>query len=167
VIDVAQPYMLCLQDPADPLNDLGHKAFGFKHIKKTIMELRRTLLTLEKAPAKMDISWLDEFVGPCYEAYKARREIAEAFGRAALTSEPAIDSSASTTASLSGDSDTSASADPNCENVLRSRLGSEEDLEHIIGERLAQQDELEQEDESEQREEAEQKNGNPYSTEGP
>jgi non-canonical poly(A) RNA polymerase PAPD5/7 len=82
--DPAQPYMLSLQDPADPLNDLGRKAFGFKHIRATFAQLHRHILSfqfIEKDPCK---SMLGELVGPCYEAYQKRREIAEAFGRAAL-----------------------------------------------------------------------------------
>jgi non-canonical poly(A) RNA polymerase PAPD5/7 len=77
--------MLVLQDPADPLNDLGRKAFGYKHIRATISKLKRQLdHTMTMGPPRPDFSLLNEFVGPCYEAYKGRRAIAEAYGQAAV-----------------------------------------------------------------------------------
>ncbi|KAL8979570.1 MAG: hypothetical protein Q9205_005126 [Flavoplaca limonia] len=39
-----RPYLLCLQDPADPKNDLGRKAYAIKHIQKTFAVARRSLL---------------------------------------------------------------------------------------------------------------------------
>jgi DNA polymerase sigma len=172
-IDETQPYLLCLQDPADPLNDLGRKAFGFKHIKQTIVELHRRLLKLEKVPVDSDISWLDDFVGPCYDAYKGRRAIAEAFGRTALASLPAVESSASNSASLSVESDVNVSVDPNGEGVLRDRLRDGVDLQQVHGVELAQHDELELKDEPEhpnvleQKDEPEQKKGDRHPIGGP
>lgn len=39
-----QPYLLCLQDPADSTNDLGNKAYAIKHIQKTFASVRSTIL---------------------------------------------------------------------------------------------------------------------------
>ncbi|KAL8950087.1 MAG: hypothetical protein Q9222_003851 [Ikaeria aurantiellina] len=41
--DARKPYLLCLQDPADPRNDLGSKAYAIKHIQKTFAVARRIL----------------------------------------------------------------------------------------------------------------------------
>ncbi|KAL9019893.1 MAG: hypothetical protein Q9185_002835 [Variospora sp. 1 TL-2023] len=38
-----QPYLLCLQDPADPRNDLGSKAYAIKHIQATFSMARKTI----------------------------------------------------------------------------------------------------------------------------
>ncbi|KAI4137616.1 MAG: hypothetical protein LQ341_005067 [Variospora aurantia] len=38
-----QPYLLCLQDPADPRNDLGSKAYAIKHIQATFGMARKTI----------------------------------------------------------------------------------------------------------------------------
>ena len=34
-LDLRKPYLLCLQDPADDMNDLGKKAYAIKHIQAT------------------------------------------------------------------------------------------------------------------------------------
>ncbi|KAI4280927.1 MAG: hypothetical protein L6R38_004062 [Xanthoria sp. 2 TBL-2021] len=39
-----RPYLLCLQDPADPKNDLGRKAYAIKHIQRTFADARRSML---------------------------------------------------------------------------------------------------------------------------
>ncbi|KAL8775049.1 MAG: hypothetical protein Q9209_000528 [Squamulea sp. 1 TL-2023] len=39
-----RPYLLCLQDPADPKNDLGRKAYAIKHIQRTFAVARQTIL---------------------------------------------------------------------------------------------------------------------------
>lgn len=41
--DERKPYLLCLQDPADPTNDLGKKAFGIKHVQKMFREFSQQL----------------------------------------------------------------------------------------------------------------------------
>ena len=38
------PWLLCLQDPADPVNDLGKKAYRIKHIQATFMVLREAMI---------------------------------------------------------------------------------------------------------------------------
>lgn len=39
-----EPYLLCLQDPADPNNDLGRKSYAIKHIQATFAMARETML---------------------------------------------------------------------------------------------------------------------------
>ena len=39
-----RPYLLCLQDPADYVNDLGKNTFTIKHIQQTFRELRYQIL---------------------------------------------------------------------------------------------------------------------------
>ncbi|KAE9985468.1 hypothetical protein EG328_007460 [Venturia inaequalis] len=97
LIDHMQPYLLCLQDPADPLNDLGRKGYGWKHIQTTIKVLRGVITkTMSssvqqnskdlKAPAQSIIA---RAVGPCFKAYEARRAITEAYGQEILDKERA------------------------------------------------------------------------------
>ena len=38
------PWLLCLQDPADPVNDLGKKAYQIKHIQATFKVLREAII---------------------------------------------------------------------------------------------------------------------------
>ncbi|KAL8695210.1 MAG: hypothetical protein Q9218_000248 [Villophora microphyllina] len=42
-INAYQPYLLCLQDPADPTNDLGKKAYAIKHIQETFFTARKII----------------------------------------------------------------------------------------------------------------------------
>lgn len=92
LIDHMQPYLLCLQDPADPLNDLGRKGYGWKHIQQTIKVLRGAINKAvddvakyrgknSKAPVQSVIA---KAVGPCFKAYEARRAIVEAYGQKIL-----------------------------------------------------------------------------------
>ena len=39
-----RPYLLCLQDPADPKNDLGRRAYAIKHIQETFAVSRRSMV---------------------------------------------------------------------------------------------------------------------------
>lgn len=92
-----QPYLLCLQDPADPLNDLGRKGYGWKHIQTTIKVLRGAI----KQALKPDAQHAGEYtkgpvqsviaraVGPCFNAYQKRRAITEAYGQKILDKESA------------------------------------------------------------------------------
>ena len=75
-----QPYLLCLQDPADPLNDLGRKTFGIKHIFETIRQLRIDLMARMADPPKAGESLLEMIVGPSYVMFKGRRKIMEDYG---------------------------------------------------------------------------------------
>ena len=47
--DAKKPYMLCLQDPANAINDLGCRAYGIKHVQKLFEVIRKGLLTNMKA----------------------------------------------------------------------------------------------------------------------
>ncbi|OCK84489.1 hypothetical protein K432DRAFT_345033 [Lepidopterella palustris CBS 459.81] len=77
-VDIAQPYLLCLQDPAEATNDLGKKGFGIKHIQKTFMtlekELRKDLQENTRA------SLLAPLVGSSYVLFKNRRKKMEEYG---------------------------------------------------------------------------------------
>ncbi|QDS71778.1 hypothetical protein FKW77_009297 [Venturia effusa] len=97
LIDHMQPYLLCLQDPADPLNDLGRKGYGWKHIQTTIKVLRGAIsqaMSLNALHAngnpKVPIqSVLARAVGPCFKAYEVRRAMTEAYGQKILDRERA------------------------------------------------------------------------------
>ncbi|KAL9584655.1 MAG: hypothetical protein Q9212_001991 [Teloschistes hypoglaucus] len=45
-INARYPYLLCLQDPADPTNDLGTKAYAIKHIVRTFRTVRNTIVDI-------------------------------------------------------------------------------------------------------------------------
>lgn len=85
-----QPYLLCLQDPANPLNDLGRKGHAIKHIHATLAYLNQVLaancLALKKWKGKQmdDASSLEPLllplVGRCHEVYSERRKKLEMFG---------------------------------------------------------------------------------------
>ena len=47
--DVRKPYLLCLQDPANAINDLGCRAYGIKHVQKLFEVIRKGLITNMKA----------------------------------------------------------------------------------------------------------------------
>ena len=87
-----QPYLFCLQDPADPFNDLGRKSNAIKHIQKTLRVLRASLqqsLQLKAPTALRKPPWKEQsillpLVGRCHEIYQDRRSRAEMQGRAAM-----------------------------------------------------------------------------------
>ena len=41
--DGRKPYLLCLQDPADPTNDLGKRAYGIKHVQEMFRKFSQQL----------------------------------------------------------------------------------------------------------------------------
>ena len=47
--DKRKPYLLCLQDPANAVNDLGCRAYGIKHVQKLFEVTRKELVTNMKA----------------------------------------------------------------------------------------------------------------------
>lgn len=76
-------YMLCLRDPADPTNDLGHKAAAIKHFRVTCAEVVRAMF---KPPPPGQSSGMDKFlsrvvVGHIHEAEKRPRAKLEAYGQ--------------------------------------------------------------------------------------
>ncbi|KAK3718026.1 hypothetical protein LTR37_005452 [Vermiconidia calcicola] len=83
-----QPYLLCLQDPAKPSNDLGRKSNAVKHIQRTLKVLYNTLQRdLEDIQAAQNHgkpwqhdSILEPHVGRCHEVYFERRRKVEEYG---------------------------------------------------------------------------------------
>ncbi|KAF2807929.1 uncharacterized protein BDZ99DRAFT_464826 [Mytilinidion resinicola] len=77
-IDPAQPYLLCLQDPADATNDVGKKGFAIKHIQATFAHLEKELRTAMKENTRPSL--LGPVVGPAYILNKERRATMEEYG---------------------------------------------------------------------------------------
>lgn len=80
------PYMLCLQDPANPTNDLGCKSFAIKHVQATMKTLAAVLrqdLARTTPPGPMG-SLLRSLVGRCDLLYDQRRAKLELFGEGFL-----------------------------------------------------------------------------------
>ena len=86
--NVWMPYLLTLQDPANPHNDLGRKTYAIKHIlasiatcenilRKQIADMNRCFKNKKAWPGK---PLLVMFVGRPDVEYEARREKLEAFG---------------------------------------------------------------------------------------
>ncbi|KAK4991421.1 hypothetical protein LTR50_001813 [Elasticomyces elasticus] len=97
-----QPYMLCLQDPAQGTNDLGGKAGAIKHVVATFSDLRRrlrrameeslnttapsrTFVRLSDVGSGRDTKAVDDgllgiVLGSCYTTIDERRARIEAFG---------------------------------------------------------------------------------------
>ena len=75
-----EPFLLCVQDPADPLNDLGYKAFGIKHIQETLKQLHADLKKKvdNPIPGRTPIL-LDMLLENSYTKIMHRRAITEAF----------------------------------------------------------------------------------------
>lgn len=88
----AQPYLLCLQDPANPMNDLGAKSHNIKHVQALFRTMRSKLWTLysrfDHLPPSTDEqkgpSWsamLDPLVGADYGWFQSRRARIAKWGR--------------------------------------------------------------------------------------
>ncbi|KAI9707105.1 MAG: hypothetical protein M1836_000065 [Candelina mexicana] len=100
VIDESQPYLLCLQDPANPKNDLGKKAYGIKHIRKTFSIARRSIDECiriwednqSKASSSEDVEYaalekaglLWPVVGGNYHSFERHREKIRRYGKEML-----------------------------------------------------------------------------------
>jgi non-canonical poly(A) RNA polymerase PAPD5/7 len=77
-----QPYLLCLQDPANPINDLGATCHAIKHILQTIKtmhaDLVRTMEEHDRTPPEVrpkgEMSFLLPLVGRSHELYAERRQ---------------------------------------------------------------------------------------------
>ncbi|GAB7352631.1 hypothetical protein MBLNU459_g3003t1 [Dothideomycetes sp. NU459] len=77
-----QRYLLCLQDPADPYNDLGKKSFAIKDVQATLKHLHAGLessLAGEGRDALM-APLIRKLVGRCDQLYDRRRAALELFG---------------------------------------------------------------------------------------
>ncbi|KAK0322216.1 hypothetical protein LTR82_006669 [Friedmanniomyces endolithicus] len=87
VVRPLQPYLLCLQDPADPTNDLGRKSNAIKNLQAScrfVLFGMRKMLGLAEAGERM--RWLsdavlDVAVGRCHEVLLERRTRVEQWGR--------------------------------------------------------------------------------------
>ena len=77
-IDPAQPYLLCLQDPADATNDLGRKGFSIKHVQATFRAIEKELK--KNIQDNQKTSLLAPLVGCSYALFKDRREKLEDYG---------------------------------------------------------------------------------------
>ncbi|KAL8783118.1 MAG: hypothetical protein Q9213_004875 [Squamulea squamosa] len=80
-----RPYLLCLQDPADPKNDLGRKAYAIKHIQRTFAAARQTILEAmevwDRNPNKSftSVGLLDALVHANYRHFQNNRTKLERF----------------------------------------------------------------------------------------
>ena len=80
-----KPYLLCLQDPANDLNDLGKNAYAIKHIQATFRHAKHTIQTaLESNDEESDDrargkiwSCLDQVVRADYRAFELHRSRTE------------------------------------------------------------------------------------------
>ncbi|KAF2753797.1 hypothetical protein EJ05DRAFT_504878 [Pseudovirgaria hyperparasitica] len=82
-IDKNQPYLMCLQDPADPLNDLGYKSFGIKHIIATLRSIGEELKVQIRADSQGSL--LEPAVGPAFPLHLSRRWKLEEYGREVMS----------------------------------------------------------------------------------
>ena len=71
------PYMLTLRDPANPMNDLGRKTTGIKHIQATFRQLAMDLKQREKSTAQATL--LAPLVGPFDVNHQEHRKIMHEF----------------------------------------------------------------------------------------
>lgn len=80
-IDEGKPYLLCLQDPADPLNDLGRRSYAIKLVQQLFrwasMEITKSLHNMESSPdVAHRVMWkgiLFPLVGANYKEFESRR----------------------------------------------------------------------------------------------
>lgn len=83
-----QPYLLCLQDPANAVNDLGRKSNAIKHILATMKFVREGIVeegrAIEEAGQGKGESMLGPVVGRVHEVYAERRARVEEYGRGIL-----------------------------------------------------------------------------------
>lgn len=82
-ISEKQPFLLCLQDPADPINDLGRSSFLIKHVQKVFQNAHGRIMT---SLHRVDTSSTDEcktifqqgllfpLVGANYEDFESSRK---------------------------------------------------------------------------------------------
>lgn len=80
-----EPYLLCLQDPAEPINDLGRKSYNIKHVRKVFAKAYEriknrlheldTNFTSETSERILRQGVLFPLVGANYEEFEKRREI--------------------------------------------------------------------------------------------
>lgn len=82
-----QPYLLCLQDRAKSMNDLGKRVHAIKHIQLTVrylsLELRRLMKEYDEGKSRGDegFSLLEPLMGRCHEVYAERRMRVQEYGQ--------------------------------------------------------------------------------------
>ncbi|KAL9033174.1 MAG: hypothetical protein Q9214_007636 [Letrouitia sp. 1 TL-2023] len=84
-----QPYLLCLQNPANPTEDVGAKAYSIKHIQKTFSRTRNAILNdleswengTEQQRQEMKGGLLHPLVGANFHRIEAIRKNVERAGR--------------------------------------------------------------------------------------
>ena len=83
-----RPYLLCLQDPANHINDLGKNAYAIKHIQATFNTARQRIQAASEDPNKdlddKSRAWscLDSLVRADYRQFEKRRsKIARSLSR--------------------------------------------------------------------------------------
>ena len=79
-----EPYLLCLQDPAEPTNDLGRRSYSIKHVRKVFAKAYERIKnhlhelntnpTSEKSEQILRQGVLFPLVGANYEDFEKRRE---------------------------------------------------------------------------------------------
>ena len=66
VIDKTRPYLMCLQDPVNENNDLGHNALAIKHIQATFANLRqRFKISMDNFGSRSRTSASTSLLLPC------------------------------------------------------------------------------------------------------
>jgi len=91
-VNEVRPYLLCMQDPANPLNDLGAQAYNIKHVQALFRVARTKLLILfqkfDHLPPLKDqynrwsqTAMLDPLVGADYRWFQSRRARIAQWGR--------------------------------------------------------------------------------------
>ena len=76
---------LCLQDPADPENDLGCRSYGIQHVQKTFSSARRKIthamreweVMSEKDRQNSTLGCLHSLLGANYSQFEARRKFVQ------------------------------------------------------------------------------------------
>lgn len=76
-----KPYLLCLQDPANDLNDLGKNAYAIKHVQATFYNAQKKFRNALKRDTKLKKGKiptpLDHLVRADYRAFEVRRSRVE------------------------------------------------------------------------------------------
>ena len=79
--ETRKPYLLCLQDPANPSNDLGRNAYAIKHIQVLFEKARERILKSpdKKRYFKVAGKWsaLDALIQADYRAFEIHRQSIE------------------------------------------------------------------------------------------
>ncbi|KAH9828380.1 polynucleotide adenylyltransferase [Teratosphaeria destructans] len=89
-----QPYLFCLQDPADPVNDLGRKTNAIKHLQTTLRGMKSKLdmnletIEVKKREGDHEYKWslVAILAGSCHEVYRERRWKVAAYGESVAES---------------------------------------------------------------------------------